>query len=107
MKLAILGSTGFLGKEILRESLDKEYQIRTLVRNPEKLGEYRDRVEIIQGNIFNSDNLTETVKETEVVISAVGPPQRNPGKPELYRQPLSRRVRSGSKHERTIRKATL
>lgn len=38
MKIAILGSTGFVGKVLLRKALDKGYQVKTLVRDPEKLG---------------------------------------------------------------------
>jgi len=34
MKIAILGSTGFLGKVLLEKALNAGYQVRTLVRNP-------------------------------------------------------------------------
>jgi putative NADH-flavin reductase len=88
MKIAILGSTGFLGKVLLKKALDKGYQVKTLVRNPEKLGEFKNRVEFIQGNIFNADDIEKTVSETEAVISTVGPPQRNPGNPELYKKAM-------------------
>ena len=84
MKIAIFGSTGFLGKVLLEKALDDGYQIRTLVRNPEKLGEFKNRVDFIQGNIFETSKIEETVKETEVVISTVGPPQRYPKNPEKY-----------------------
>jgi uncharacterized protein YbjT (DUF2867 family) len=36
MKRIIPGSTGFLEKVILRKELNRGYQIKTLVRNPEK-----------------------------------------------------------------------
>jgi putative NADH-flavin reductase len=85
MKIALLGSTGFLGKVLLKKALDNGYQVKTLVRNPEKLGELKDRVEFIQGNIFESDKIEETVKETDVVISTVGPPQKKPRNPEKYK----------------------
>lgn len=92
MKIAILGSTGFLGKVLLEIALDKGFQIKTLVRNPDKLGEFRDRVVFIQGNIFNADDITKTVSGTEAVISTVGPPQRNPGNPETYKQAMENLV---------------
>jgi uncharacterized protein len=34
MKIAILGSTGFVGQVLLKKALEQGYQIRTLVRNP-------------------------------------------------------------------------
>ena len=88
MKIAILGSTGFLGKVLLKKALDGGYQIRTLVRTPDKLGEFKDSVEFIQGSIVEVDDLEETVRGTEAVLSTVGPPQRNPGKPELYEKAM-------------------
>lgn len=92
MKIAILGSTGFLGKVLLQKALAEGHQVRTLVRNPEKLGKFKDSVEFIQGNIFEANDLEETVKGTEVVLSTVGPPQRNPGKPEPYGQAMKNLV---------------
>ena len=40
MKIAILGSTGFVGKTLLAKALERGYQVKTLVRDPEKLGIY-------------------------------------------------------------------
>lgn len=88
MKIAILGSTGFLGKVLLKKALDEGYQIKTLVRDPEKLGEFKDKVEFIQGSIFNANDIEKTVEGTEVVLSTVGPPQRNPGNPEVYKKAM-------------------
>ncbi len=88
MKIAILGSTGYLGKVLLKTALDEGYQVRTLVRNPDKLGEFKDQVEFVQGSISDVDKLAETFTGTEVVLSTVGPPQRNPGKPEFYEQAM-------------------
>lgn len=88
MKIVILGSTGFLGQVILKKALDEGYQISTLVRTPDKLGEFKDRVEFVQGSLSDIDKLEETVRGTEVVLSSVGPPQRNPEKPEFYEKAM-------------------
>lgn len=92
MKIAILGSSGFLGKVVLRKALDKGYQIRTLVRNPEKLGELRYKVEICQGCVTKIDKLEETVKGTDVVISTIGPPMKKCGDPEYYKNTMEKIV---------------
>ena len=88
MKIAILGSTGFLGMVLLEKALEEGHQVRTLVRTPDKLGEFKDRVEYVQGSIDAVDKLEETVRGTEAVLSTIGPPQRNPGKPEFYQKAL-------------------
>ena len=88
MKIAILGSTGFVGKKLLERALDRGYEVKTLVRTPEKLGIFKERVEFIQGNVFNAIDIEKTVKDTDIVLSTIGPPQRNPGNPEKYRKTM-------------------
>ncbi len=92
MKIAIFGSTGFLGKALLNKALEKGYQVQTLVRNPAKLGEFKQKVEFVQGNIFNVEDIQETVVGTEAVLSAVGPPQKKTGKPEVYKTAMENLV---------------
>jgi len=92
MKIALFGSTGFVGKVLLEKALDNAYQVKTLVRNPEKLGEFKDSVEFIEGNIFEPDKIEETVRGTEVVISTVGPPQKKPQNPEKYEEAMKNLV---------------
>jgi putative NADH-flavin reductase len=73
MKIAILGSTGFVGKVLLEKALAKGYQVKTLVRNPEKLGDYKERVEYVSGNASQSDKLEKTVAGVDVVFSTLPP----------------------------------
>ncbi|MBD3385384.1 NAD(P)H-binding protein [candidate division KSB1 bacterium] len=84
MKIAILGSTGFLGKVILKQALERGYRVKTLVRTPDKLGEFKDRVEFIKGSLSDIEKLEQAVSDTDAVVSAVGPPQRHPEPPEFY-----------------------
>lgn len=98
MKIAIFGSTGFLGKVLLKKALESGYQVKTLVRNPEKLGDFKNQVEFIQGSIFEANKIEETVNGTEVVISTVGPPQRNPKNPEKYKKAMEDLVAALIKH---------
>lgn len=98
MKITILGSTGFLGKVLLKRALDRGYQVRTLVRNPDKLGAGKDRVEFVRGDIFRADDLAETVAGTQAVLSTVGPPQKNPTHPEKYEQAMRDLVAAMQQH---------
>lgn len=81
MKIAILGSTGFVGKVLLRKALEKGFQVKTLVRDPTKLGKYKDQVEFVSGNASQTDKLEETIAGTGVVLSTL-PPIGNPNEPE-------------------------
>ena len=98
MKIAILGSTGFVGKILLKQALDKGYQVKTLVRNPEKLGLYRDKVEFIHGNLFDAAAIDETIEGTEAVLSTVAPSPKNPGSPEPYVKAMNDLVSSMKKY---------
>lgn len=93
MKIALLGSTGFLGKVLLKKALERGFLIKTLVRTPEKLGEFKDCVEFIQGSLDDTEQLEQAVSGAEAVVSAVGPPQRNPGPPEFYEKTMQELVR--------------
>lgn len=73
MKIAILGSTGFVGEVLLPKAIEKGYQVKTLVRNPEKLGIYKEKVEFISGTASQADKLEQTIIGTEVVLSTLPP----------------------------------
>jgi putative NADH-flavin reductase len=99
MKIAILGSTGFLGKVLLEKASNAGYQVKTLVRNPAKLGQFKDRVEVVKGNIFQASDIEDSVLGTEAVLSTVGPPQRNPKHPEKYEQAMKDLAAAMEKHK--------
>jgi putative NADH-flavin reductase len=88
MKIALLGSTGFVGKVLMQKALNARYEIKTLVRSPEKLAEYRDRVEYVKGNMFDTTAILAAITGTEAVLSTIGPPQQNPGDPHLYEKAM-------------------
>ena len=83
MKIAILGSTGFVGRVLLARALKDGHQVRTLVRNPDKLGEFRDRVELVKGDVFEIDRVEETVRGAQVLLSTV-PPEAHARDPQRY-----------------------
>ncbi len=74
MKLALLGSTGFVGTILLSNALAQEHQLKVLVRSPEKLGGNKDKVEVVTGDMFDPAALETLVQGTDAVISAAGPP---------------------------------
>lgn len=80
MKIAILGSTGFVGKVLLDKALARGYQVKTLVRDPGKLGDNGQRVEYIQGEASQAGNLEKTIVGTEAVLSTL-PPVMNGNQP--------------------------
>jgi putative NADH-flavin reductase len=98
MKVAILGSTGFVGKILIHKAVAAGYQVKTLARNPEKLKDISDKIEIIQGSVVDPSAVEATIEGTDAVLSTIGPPQRNPGNPELYEKAMKEIVRIMDKH---------
>jgi putative NADH-flavin reductase len=88
MKIAILGSTGFVGNVLIHKAVAAGYQVKTLARNPEKLDDIKDKVEIIKGSVFEPLSVEATIKGTEVVLSTVGPPPGKQCDPKLYEKAM-------------------
>lgn len=70
MKIAIIGATGFVGKEILEEALNRGHTVTAVVRNPDKAPN-KEGVVAKKGDIHHPDELAETLKGHDVVVSSV------------------------------------
>jgi putative NADH-flavin reductase len=73
VKLLILGATGGTGLEIVRQALERGHSITALVRSPERLKQFQNRITIQQGDLLNTANLQEAIQGHDAVISAFGP----------------------------------
>jgi putative NADH-flavin reductase len=93
MKIAIFGSTGFVGKVLINKAVSAGYQVKTLARYPEKLKDIKDKVEIIEGSVFNPLNVEKTIEGTEIVLSTIGPPPGKPCDPQQYQKAMQEIVR--------------
>lgn len=83
MKIALIGATGFVGSAILREALDRNHEVKAIVRNPDKLTVEHERLSVVQGNAMDTDKLAEQLQGNEVVISAYN---AGWGNPNLYQE---------------------
>lgn len=92
MKIALFGSTGFVGKILTQKALEARHDIKTLVRTPEKLGEFKERVEYVTGNAFNAPDVLSTISGTDAVLSTIAPPKSRPGSPLPYQQAMEHLV---------------
>jgi len=88
MKIAILGSTGFVGKVLINKAIAANYTVKTLARNPEKLEAIKDKLQIIKGSVFDPSSIEATFEGVEVVLSTIGPPPGKPCDPLLYEKAM-------------------
>ncbi len=92
MKIAILGATGFVGSYVLQAALNAGYEVKALVRTPSKLGDFAQKIEVIQGDFSDEAALAKTISSVDAVLSATGP-TNHPGQPELFRDAMEKLVR--------------
>ena len=72
MKLLILGATGGIGLEIVRQAIDAGHQVTALVRTPERLKEFAGRIAVIQGDVLNGAELERALAGQDAVLSGFG-----------------------------------
>jgi uncharacterized protein YbjT (DUF2867 family) len=78
MRLLVLGATGGVGIEILRQALERGHHVTALVRSPEALKPFADKITIVQGDILNSKTLENVVEVTRLSFRRSAPVSRAP-----------------------------
>lgn len=78
VKIALFGSTGYVGKVLLKKCIEQGHQMRVLVRDTKKLGEYVKMVEVVEGDYFDKVKITEAISGMDIVISTIGPSKKKP-----------------------------
>ncbi len=96
MKLALIGATGFVGKAILKELLDRGHQVTAISRHPEKIGVEHPLLKAVAGDALDENGLAALLKGHDAVISAFNPGWTNP---DLYAEFLggSKAIQAGVK----------
>ncbi|MBF6175930.1 SDR family oxidoreductase [Nocardia blacklockiae] len=73
MRCVVFGATGYIGGRLVPELLRRGHAVRLLVRSPEKLSEvpWRDRVEVVVGDVTDGDAVQRAVAGQEVLYYLV------------------------------------
>lgn len=83
-KVALIGASGFVGRAILHELLERGFQVEALVRNPAKINP-APNLTVKKVDVGNEEELAAALKGCEAVISAYNPGWSNPN---IYRETL-------------------
>lgn len=73
MKIALIGANGNVGKIILKEALLRGHEVTGIVRNISKNEEKQANLKLIEGDIFDEENISKAIEGNDIVISAFGP----------------------------------
>jgi putative NADH-flavin reductase len=71
MNIAIFGASGATGTLLTQRCLAAGYDVRALLRTPEKFP-LRNQVHVIQGSPFDLASVSQTIQGTDAVLSALG-----------------------------------
>lgn len=73
MRLLVLGATGGVGVELVRQAAEQGHSVTTLVRNASRLRPFAARISVVEGDVLSADTLRHVVVGQEAVLSGFGP----------------------------------
>ncbi len=78
MKVALIGATGFVGKALVNELLNRGHEVIAIARNPEKLPLQHPALSAKAGNAHDAQQVADLVKGADAVVSAYNSGWANP-----------------------------
>lgn len=69
----VTGATGYIGGRLIPHLLHRDCPVRAMARRPDKLADapWRDRIEVVRGDLTDGDSLTEAFAGVDVVFYLV------------------------------------
>lgn len=75
-KIAIIGATGFVGSNLVREATDRGFEVTAIARNVDKITD--EKVNKVSVDVNNINELSKALKGQDAVISAFNAGWTNP-----------------------------
>ena len=72
MNIFLTGASGFVGKEILKRLLEKDYNVFALVRDEKKLNITHENLTLVNGDILKVDTYKNALSNCDAIINLVG-----------------------------------
>jgi putative NADH-flavin reductase len=83
-KVIVLGATGLMGKQIVKENIKAGNEVSVFIRQTE----YPENVNTVTGNLDDETKIAEAIKGFDVIVSAVG--NRNYDDPTMVVAPVGK-----------------
>ncbi len=74
MTITVFGASGAIGRLLIKQVLDKGFNVRAYVRNPSKFDLKHQNLLIIQGDLYDFDKIKQAISGVDAIISTLGPP---------------------------------
>ncbi len=78
IRLTIFGATGKSGRLLCEGALARGHKVTAFVRDPAKLGDLVERVDVVTGSLEDKEAIVRAVVGAQAVVSALGTFERKP-----------------------------
>jgi putative NADH-flavin reductase len=85
MKIALIGATGFVGSEVLKELLSRGHQVTALARNPEKLAGQLG-LKVVKADALDAAQVAAAVEGHDAVVDSYNPGWSEPRIHDVFLQ---------------------
>ena len=73
MKIIIFGSTGTIGKQLVKQSLNKGHEVHAFCREPKKLEDItHENLKLVKGDVLSFNDVDNAVKQMDAVCIVIG-----------------------------------
>jgi putative NADH-flavin reductase len=78
VSITIFGATGGAGHHLVEQALVAGYEVVAFARTPSRLGIQHERLEVVQGDVQNIQQVERVVAGSEAVLSVLAPTSNKP-----------------------------
>lgn len=78
MKIAIIGASGFVGTELVKEAVRRNHKVTGIARHADKINSDSNLVTTQAVDVFDVESLAKVLKNHDAVINAIKPGSNNP-----------------------------
>ncbi|KAL9969694.1 hypothetical protein ACROYT_G021943 [Oculina patagonica] len=72
LRLVVFGASGPMGRLVIQQALAKGHTVSAIVRSPEKFDIKHEKLEVIKGDVLNSESLVPILEGKDAVLSCLG-----------------------------------
>ena len=78
MKVAVIGATGFVGKNLVNELTSRGHEVVAIARSTEKIENENEKLTKVAVDVLDTEKLAQTLKGVDAVVSAFNAGWTNP-----------------------------
>ena len=78
MKIAVIGATGFVGQNLVKELTTRGHEVIAIARNTDKIEKTNDKLTKLEVDVLDTEKLAEALNGVDAVVSAFNAGWTNP-----------------------------